>query len=137
MARHPPLALYRGVAQHQRRQPAHSFSYSLAMFLLDIDRLDEALVGLGPLAAVDRPALLAFRQSDHMINRRPGTSLSDAVRNLAAERTGVRPTGQILLLTSLAYFGYSFNPVSFYYVFDAENPGLVDCIVAEVTNTPW
>jgi DUF1365 family protein len=107
------------------------------MFLFDIDRLDEVLVGLRPLAAVDRPALLAFRQSNHMINRRPGTTLSDAVRNLVVERTGVRPTGQILLLTSVAYFGYSFNPVSFYYVCDAKNPDRVDCIVAEVTNTPW
>jgi DUF1365 family protein len=51
-------------------------------------------------------------------------------------RTGTRPEGPIRLLTHLRYFGYSFNPVSFYYVFDAADTR-VETIVAEITNTPW
>src|SRR6185295_3511336 len=39
-------------------------------------------------------------------------------------------------LTHLRYFGYCFNPVSFYYCFDAADTR-VEAIVAEVTNTPW
>jgi DUF1365 family protein len=50
--------------------------------------------------------------------------------------TGIRPTGKIRLLTHLRYFGYNFNPVSFYYVFD-EADQRVETIVAEITNTPW
>ena len=53
-----------------------------------------------------------------------------------SERTGARPAGPIRLLTHLRYFGYSFNPVSFYYVFDATDTR-VETIVAEITNTPW
>ncbi len=44
--------------------------------------------------------------------------------------------GPIRLLTHLRYFGYSFNPVSFYYCFDAADRR-VETIVAEITNTPW
>jgi len=44
--------------------------------------------------------------------------LASAVRELVAERTGVRPQGPIRLLTHLRYFGYCFNPVSFYYCFE-------------------
>ncbi len=45
--------------------------------------------------------------------------LAEAVRELVRERTGVRPDGPIRLLTHLRYFGHCFNPVSFYYCFDA------------------
>jgi len=58
------------------------------------------------------------------------------VRERVAAATGVRPTGPIRLLTHLRYFGHCFNPVSFYYCFDSAG-GQVECIVAEITNTPW
>ncbi len=50
--------------------------------------------------------------------------------------TGVRPSGPIRLLTHLRYFGYCFNPVSFYYCY-GESHDRVEAIVAEVNNTPW
>ena len=40
------------------------------------------------------------------------------------------------MLTHLRYFGYGFNPVTFYYCFDAHD-SRVETIVAEITNTPW
>ncbi len=40
------------------------------------------------------------------------------------------------MLAHLRYFGYCFNPVSFYYCFD-ENDQFVETIVAEINNTPW
>jgi DUF1365 family protein len=39
------------------------------------------------------------------------------------------------MLTHLRYFGYIFNPVTFYYCFDKH--AQVDAVVAEITNTPW
>ena len=68
--------------------------------------------------------------------RRPRTPLADAVRALVRERTGARPDGPIRLLTHLRYFGHCFNPVSFYYCYDADGER-VSAVVAEVTNTPW
>ena len=52
------------------------------------------------------------------------------------QATGRRPQGPIRLLTHLRYFGYVFNPVSFYYCFDKTDTH-VETIVAEITNTPW
>ena len=34
--------------------------------------------------------------------------------------TGRRPSGPIRVLTHLRYFGYIFNPVTFYYCFDEQ-----------------
>jgi DUF1365 family protein len=53
-----------------------------------------------------------------------------------AARTGRRPQGPIRLLTNLRYLGHCFNPVSFYYCYDAGGER-VAAVVAEVTNTPW
>ena len=49
---------------------------------------------------------------------------------------GTRPMGPIRMLTHLRYFGVGFNPVTFYYCFDAADTR-VESIVAEITNTPW
>ena len=46
----------------------------------------------------------------------------------------------VIVLTSLAYFGYCFNPVSFYFVYGDKGEGgkrKIACVVAEVGNTPW
>jgi hypothetical protein len=82
---------------------------------------------------VGRRALAWLKREDHLGD--PGQPLADAVRDLVAERTGRRPTGPIRLLTHLRYFGYCFNPVSFYYCFDPDER--LQTIVAEVNNTPW
>ena len=48
-----------------------------------------------------------------------GGRCAEAVRDAVAEHTGARPQGPIRLLTQLRSFGHCFNPVSFYYCFDA------------------
>ncbi len=62
--------------------------------------------------------------------------LERCVRDLVETETGHRPCGPIRLLTHLRYFGYCFNPVSFYYCYDPSGQDIV-AVVAEVTNTPW
>jgi DUF1365 family protein len=84
--------------------------------------------------SVSRPALARFRRGDHLGPK--SQPLADAVRNHVEKDVGRRPDGPIRLLTNLSYFGYCFNPVSFYYCFDAGGQAL-EYIVAEVNNTPW
>lgn len=126
--------IYEGRVRHTRSRPVlHGFSYRVFMMYLDLDELP-TLFEKRWFWSVNRPAIARFRREDHLGPRdRP---LADAVRDLVAAETGCRPSGPIRLLTNLAYFGYGFNPVSFYYCFDADGE-TVEHIVAEVNNTPW
>ena len=80
------------------------------------------------------PGLLRFRRSDY--HGDPAVALADAVRDTVERETGIRPAGPIRLLTNLRSLGLCFNPVSFYYCFDAAGQQL-QAVLAEVTNTPW
>jgi DUF1365 family protein len=127
-------AIYRGWLEHRRLAPRrHDFRYPLFMVYLDLAELDRVFAGRW-LWSTRRPALARFDRRDHLGD--PAVPLDDAVRDLVAERTGLRPLGPIRLLTHLRYLGHVFNPVSFYYCFDADDRR-VETIVAEVTNTPW
>ena len=103
------------------------------MTLLDLDELP-GLFDRFWLWSANRLALAWFRRKD--FHGPADSSLADAIRDTVMQHTGIRPAGPIRLLTHLRYFGYSFNPVSFYYVYD-ETDTQVQTIVAEITNTPW
>jgi DUF1365 family protein len=132
----PPLAsaVYVGQVQHRRHAPnPHAFRYPLFMLYLDLAELERAFAGRW-LWSIGRRNVAAFHREDFLGD--PSVPLDEAVRRRYAEVTGHRPEGPIRLLTHLRYFGYSFNPVSFYYCFKADGETL-DGIVAEITNTPW
>lgn len=127
-------ALYEGTVRHRRFAPrAHAFSYTLFMAYLDLAELDAVFQGRW-LWSSSRPALARFRRQDHFGD--PAVPLDESVRALVEEKTGRRPEGPIRLLTHLAYYGWCFNPVSFFYCFDRDG-GKLETLVAEVSNTPW
>jgi uncharacterized protein len=127
-------ALFHGWLDHRRHQPTrHAFRYALFMAWLDLAELDEVFRGRW-LWSATRAAPVRFDRRDHLGD--PALPLDESVRRLVAERTGTRPAGPIRLLTHLRWFGYVFNPVSFYYCFDRAGER-VETIVAEVNNTPW
>lgn len=111
----------------------HEFVYRLFMMYLDLSELDRVFARRW-LWSCKRPALARFKRENHLGDVE--VPLDQAVRELVESKTGQRPDGPIRLLTNLSYFGYCFNPVSFYYCFDAADSG-VESIVAEVNNTPW
>ena len=126
--------IYEGRVRHTRLKPArHRFSYKLFMMYLDLDEIPALFKGRW-FWSTRRPTLARFRRSDHLgpDNR----ELRECVCDLVEEQTGDRPTGPIRLLTNLSYFGFCFNPVSFYYCF-SDDGAEVQYIVAEVNNTPW
>jgi len=126
--------IYEGQVRHSRSRPArHRFSYRLFLMYLDLEELD-ALFRKRWFWSSSRPALARFRRSDHVGPE--DQPLAETVRDLVEEETGKRPGGAIRLLTNLSYFGYCFNPVSFYYCFSADG-ARVEYIVSEVNNTPW
>ena len=126
--------IYEGQVKHGRRQPVeHAFRYRVFMMLLDLDELDDVFRGRW-FWSTKRPALARFRRGDHLGDET--RLLKDEVLDLVEQDTGLRPRGPVRLLTNLSYFGFCFNPVSFYYCYAPDGETL-EVIVAEVNNTPW
>ncbi len=126
--------IYEGVVNHIRYSPARrKFDYSLFMLVLDLDELPELFDPYWLWSARKRN-FAHFRRSDHLGDS--SLPLSESVRNWIFEQTGKKFDGPVFLMTHLSYFGYRFNPVSFYFCFDREMKS-VQSIIAEINNTPW
>lgn len=127
-------AIYEGHVRHRRFEPKrHDLCMPLFMMYLDLAELSTLFRGRW-LWSARRFNVAWFRRADYLGHA--STELDSAVRDCVASRLGRRPEGPIRLLTHLRQFGYAFNPVSFYYCFDARGQH-VDAVVAEITNTPW
>lgn len=118
------------------------------MFYLDLAELPDVL-SHEPLASARRTSFIRFRREDHVGDA--SRALDQTVRDVVYDQCGERPSGPIRMLTHPRYFGYVFNPVTFYYCFgpggqagaaqagvdDDADSEQVQFIVAEITNTPW
>lgn len=127
-------SLYAGWVRHRRDAPVpHAFRYRLCLLYLDLAELPRALEGRW-LWSARRPALARWHRGDHLGD--PARGLDGEVRDLVEGHTGRRPVGPIRLLTAPRVLGYGFNPVSFYYCWDADDR-MLEAVVAEINNTPW
>jgi DUF1365 family protein len=125
-------AIYSGHVRHRRFDVReHEFRYRLALAYIDLDELPKLL---GGRLLASRPGPARFRRRHYLGDEH--VPLADAVREVVADRAGVRPSGPVRVLTNLSSFGHCFNPVSFYYCLD-ESAESVEAVLAEVTNTPW
>jgi DUF1365 family protein len=124
-------AFYFGTIRHRRFRPVrHDFTYGVFMAFLDIDRIPE-LTGISRLLSHNRLNWASFDERDHFGD--PSLSLRQRLERDAAARGVALPDGPIFLLTHLRYFGYNFNPVSFFYCYDARQR--LQLILAEVNST--
>ena len=127
-------ALYQGWVRHRRDEPVRNhFHYPLFMVGFDLDELSQVFAGRW-LWSTSRPALARFRRRDYMGD--DNIPLKQAVLDRVESELAMRPAGPVLLLTHPRYFGYGFNPVSFYFCFAGDGE-TIEAIVAEITNTPW
>lgn len=126
-------ALYRGYIRHRRFGPTRNdFRYRIYLWWIDLAELPQLFASL-PGASATRPAPIRFKREDYLGD--PAVPLDQAVRDRIEAETGRRPQGAIRLLAHIRQFGYTFNPVSFYYVYDEQDR--LETVVAEITNTPW
>lgn len=103
------MNLYVGTVRHRRFQTRrNAFRYRVAYAYVDLDALPA------------RRGPVSFRADDYLS--------ADAARAQAGT------SGPVRLLTTPRVLGLIFNPVSFYYCFEA---GALKAVLAEVTNTPW
>lgn len=128
-------ALYTGEVWHSRRVPRRrDFRYPVYLFYLDLDELaTEELFGGSRLFSARRPAPARFRRGDFLGD--PTRPLDECARDLVERETGDRPEGAVRLLANVRSFGYQFNPIAVYYLFDREDR--LEYVVADVTNIPW
>ena len=79
----------------------------------------------------------SFRDREHLqlpiARPDPGRSTKQHITEYLLQNGIDLAGGQIMLLTNMNVLGYNFNPVSFYYCFDANYQPI--CCVAEVGNT--
>lgn len=130
----PGCSIYYGRVRHRRYTPRkHAFSYRLFLVGIDLEHAEEAM-GISKLLGFERFAHSSFRRADYYGDA--SVPLDEAVRDRVETETGHRPDGPIELVTQLRTFGYSFNPVSFYYCWTPDRSQL-QAILAEITNTPW
>ena len=144
--------LYECLVMHARVRPKpHRFAYRIFMLAVDLDELP-ALDRKLRLFSVNRPNLYAFRDTDflptsepihnqsqktvcHVLRDKPSAPpLKTRVLAYLAERgVDLGPGGRIELVTLPRILGYLFNPVAFYFCYDAT--GACVASIAEVTNT--
>jgi uncharacterized protein len=124
-------ALYVGRLRHRRFTPKeHSFEYPVFLSLLDVDEIPE-LMRRSPLSSYERWNVVSYFGRDHFGD--PAKNLRGRIEADARKNGVALPDGKIFLLTHLRYFGYVFNPVSFFYFYDAQ--GQLRQMMAEVNNT--
>ncbi len=113
---------------HHRRVPVpNRFVYGIDYVLLDQAVLEGQE---GPsLFSFGRPNLVSLHPSDHGISEYQGP---EGVRRLGCA-AGIDDIEQVLLLTHPRYWGYTFNPVSFWFMLASD--GRLRAVLAEVHNT--
>ena len=123
--------IYSGQLMHARLQPVeHRFNYPVYFYSFDLDEL-EALQKQLPLFGYNRWNLISLHDKDYL-DRGPGTIREKLLRFLRAKGLD-QGIARIELVTGARYFGYVFNPASFFYCYDAD--GELAVAVTQVNNT--
>jgi len=152
--------LYIGTVKHCRLKGAitsskpgvvHQLQYPLFFSYLNLQEMMSIGWSLYPIFKLNAGAMAfcSLDEKDHLkgIDFVKDGNISDNITFLQKIHSFVKRESNgklnvddhdINLLTHLTYFGYCFNPVSFYYLYDKKSKSnSVDAIIAEVGNTPW
>ena len=119
---------------HSRSWPkTHRFSYNYFVFYIDLDEVEELSNKIWSISH-NRFNVFDFRDNDHLrLLERQCTVKEEILEFCNANEVNKATIQKVMLLTNLRTLGYQFNPVSFYYCFDANNRPV--CSVAEIGNT--
>ncbi len=123
--------IYIGEVGHTRHAPVeHAFSFPFYCLGVDLDELEElgrTITGF----AHNRRGRLSIRDTDYLDGEKG--ALKGRLVEWLKKQGFTAEIGTVELVTVPRYFGYVFNPVSFYYC--RRPDGGVQCVVAEVNNT--
>jgi DUF1365 family protein len=124
-----PATLHGGMVAHIRHTPfKHRFSYRLWMMSVDLDRVGEVRSWC---FGHNRARLVALYDRDH--GPRDGSRLrpwvEDELRRAGLDQFAAR----IHLMAMPRVFGFTFNPIAFFFCYDAA--GRLGAVVHQVKNT--
>jgi len=124
-------SIYNGTVIHKRFKPKiHFFKYSVFSLLIDLSELNH-LDKTIKIFSYNKFNLISFYERDH--GDRDGSSLIEWVKKNLNDNKINSKNIKIKLLCYPRIFGYVFNPLSVFYIYN-ENEKLV-CILYEVKNT--
>ena len=124
-------SIYNGTVIHKRFKPKnHFFKYKIFTFLIDLSELNYLNKKI-KFFSYNRFNLLSFYEKDH--GDRDGSSLVQWVKKNLDDNNINSESVKIRLLCYPRIFGYVFNPLSVFYIYDI-NEKLI-CILYEVKNT--
>lgn len=143
--------LYIGRVKHSRLKggAVHHIDYPIFFSYLSLREMETVGYSLWPLFALDSPFLsfCSLENKDHLktwkTDKVKSENLLQRVKSFLSvnSKNQINTDGKIMLLTHLTYFGYCFNPVSFYYIKKSkenkQDQNEIEAIIAEVSNTPW
>jgi len=122
-------SIYECQVSHTRVSPKkHAFQYRVFMLAIDLDDFPQV-----PLLSKNRFNLFSIDNRDHINTDESKSIRQNLTAWLSQNGTEVPTDAIITLITFPRVLGYSFNPVSFYYIY--HNTGEPVTAVAEVTNT--
>lgn len=125
-------AIYSGFVIHNRLSPkSHIFKYKIRMFFLDVDNVDSAFAKI-PFVSVNKWNFISFNRNNY-IPSEDSTSIRDEIIKQIRANGYVEEPDKIYILTHLGYFGYCYNPVSFFYCYSKDEQLIY--FLAEVNNT--
>jgi DUF1365 family protein len=123
--------LYAGRVAHIRHTPfIHKFAYRIWMLCIELDQID-ALAQSTFLFAHNRFALLSIHDKDHGF--RDGRTLRAYVEDALASENLQKFSSNITFITMPRLLGYAFNPISFYFCYDANQK--LGAVLHQVKNT--
>ena len=124
-------AIYNGQVIHKRFRPKiHSFKYNVFSLLIDLSEL-EMLDKQVNFFSYNKLNLISFYDKDH--GERDGSSLIDWVQGNLKKNNINNENIKIKILCYPRIFGFVFNPLSIFYVYNLDN-NLIS-ILYEVKNT--
>ena len=124
-------SIYNGTVIHKRFKPkTHFFKYSVFSLLIDLSELDQLDKNI-KFFSFNKFNLISFFEKDH--GDRDGSSLISWVKKSLNENNINSKDIRIKLLCYPRIFGYVFNPLSVFFIYDINNKLIA--ILYEVKNT--
>ena len=123
--------IYIGSVIHKRFKPKkHFFKYSVFSLFLDLDEINELDQQI-PFFSYNKFNILSFFDKDH--GYRDGSSIKDWLIPILNKKNISTKNIKIKILCYPRIFGYVFNPLSIFFIYDTDSNPIA--ILYEVKNT--